>query len=251
MDNSDGLEPETAEQWLDRVGVVLCTRHLHGPVGTVGAEREFKRAFELNPSHAEGHHQYSHLLLMLGRVNDSFVESKKYLELDPVSQSPISHLAYHYLYSRQYDDAIREYEKERQLFADTRPVRHIRLGQAYYQKGMLNEAVAEFLQGFAGTGSPPDDIAELRKAFASSGIRGFYQKRIEQFKAKPQTEQSTVDIAEFYARLGEKDQAFAWLEKAYAQHSDGLVRLKEELGFDNIRSDPRFADLLRRIGLPQ
>lgn len=217
----------------------------------LGAEREFKRAFELNPSHAEGHHQYSHLLLMLGRVNDSFVESKKYLELDPVSQSPISHLAYHYLYSRQYDDAIREYEKERQLFADTRPVRHIRLGQAYYQKGMLNEAVAEFLQGFAGTGSPPDDIAELRKAFASSGIRGFYQKRIEQFKAKPQTEQSSVDIAEFYARLGEKDQAFAWLEKAYAQHSDGLVRLKEELGFDNIRSDPRFADLLRRIGLPQ
>jgi len=76
MDNSDGLEPETAEQWLDRVGVVLCPRHLHGPVGTVGAEREFKRAFELNPSHAEGHHQYSHLLLMLGRVNDSFVESK-------------------------------------------------------------------------------------------------------------------------------------------------------------------------------
>jgi len=60
-----------------------------------------------------------------------------------------------------------------------------------------------------------------------------------------------VDIAEFYARLGEKDQAFAWLEKAYVQHSDGLVRLKEELGFDNLRSDPSYADLLRRIGLPQ
>ena len=140
MDNSDGLEPETAEQWLDRVGVVLCTRHLHGPVGTVGAEREFKRAFELNPSHAECHHQYSHLLLMLGRVNDSFVESKKYLELDPVSQSPISHLAYHYLYSRQYDDAIREYEKERQLFADTRPVRHIRLGQPTIRRECLTSS---------------------------------------------------------------------------------------------------------------
>ena len=215
-----------------------------------GAEREFKRAFELNPSHAEGHHQYSHLLLMLGRINDSFVESKKYLELDPVSQSPISHLAYHYLYSRQYDEAIREYEKERQLFGE-RPVRHIRLGLAYYQKGMLNEAVAEYLQGFAGTGSSPDNIAELRKAFASSGIRGFYETLIEQLKAKPQTAQSPVDIAEFYVRVGEKEQAFAWLEKAYAQHSDGLVRLKEELGFDNIRSDPRFADLLRRIGLPQ
>ena len=215
-----------------------------------GAEREFKRAFELNPSNAEGHHQYSHLLLMLGRTNDSFVESKKYLELDPVSWAPIGHLAYHYLYSRQYDEAMREFEKERQLFPE-RPVRHIRLGQLYYQKGMLNESVAEYLQGFAGLGSPPDKIADLRKAFVSSGIRGFFQKLIEQLKAKPETEQSTVDIAEFYARLGEKDQAFVWLEKAYAQHSDGLVRLKEELGFDSIRSDPRYADLLRRIGLPQ
>ena len=60
-----------------------------------------------------------------------------------------------------------------------------------------------------------------------------------------------MDIAELYSRLGEKDQAFEWLEKAYAQHFDGLVRLKEEVGFNNLRSDPRYADLLRRIGLPQ
>jgi len=121
----------------------------------------------------------------------------------------------------------------------------------YLDRTIATEAVSEYLQGFAGTGSPPDKIAELRKAFASSGIRGFYKKLIEQFKAKPQTAQSCVDIAEFYARLSEKDQAFASLEKAYIQHSAGLGRFKEELGFDNLRSDPRYADLLRRIGLPQ
>ena len=216
-----------------------------------GAERELKRAIELNPSYAEAHHQYSHLLLLLGRINESYLESKRYLELDPVSEWSIAHLAYHYLYARQYDDAIRQYQKDHELYHDQNPVTHIRLGEAYYQKGMLNEAVPEYLQGFAGTGYPPDKIAELRRAFASSSIRGFYQKQIEYFKSKPQMEQSFVDLAAVYARLGEKDQAFAWLEKAYVQHADGLVRLKEELAFDNLRSDPRYADLLRRIGLPQ
>jgi serine/threonine-protein kinase len=216
-----------------------------------GAEREFKRAIELNPSHAEAHHQYSHLLLMLGRINESLIESKRYLELDPISFEPIAHLAYHYLYARQYDEAIRQYQKADALYPDLNPVIHLRLAEAFYQKGMFKEAVSEYLQWFAGTGSPPDKIAELRKAFAGSGIRGFYQKLIEQFKAKPQTEQTSVDIAGFYARLGEKDQAFAWLEKAFAQHADGLVRLKEELGFDNLRSDPRYAELLRRMGIPQ
>ena len=217
----------------------------------LGAEREFKRAIELYPSHAEAHHEYSHLLLMLGRIDESFVESKRYLELDPVSYEPIVHLAYHYLYARRYDEAIREYQKAHELYPDVNPITHFRLGAAYYQKGMFKDAVAEYLQWLAGTGYPPDKIGELRKAFAISGIRGFYQKLIEQLKAKSQTEQSLVDIAEFYARLGEKDQAFAWLEKAYVHHSDGLLRLKEELGFDNLRSDQRYADLLRRIGLPQ
>ena len=82
-------------------------------------------------------------------------------------------------------------------------------------------------------------------------MKGFYLKWIERLKSKPQKEQDYVDIGELYARLGEKDQAFEWLEKAYAERSDGLLRLKEDLGFDNIRSDPRYADLLRRIGLPQ
>ena len=240
------IDPQLGEAHVALAQVILLDEW-----DFVGAEREFKRALELDPSNSDAYHQYSHLLLLLGRVNDSFVESKKFLELDPVSQTPIAHLAYHYLYARQYDEAIREYQKEHQLFADVLPATYFRLGRAYYQKGMFKEAVAEYLKGFSATGSPPDKIAELRKAFESSGIRGFYQELIEQFKAKPQTEQSPVDIAEFYARLDEKDQAFAWLEKAYVQHSDGLLRLKEELGFDNLRSDPHYADLLRRIGLPQ
>jgi serine/threonine protein kinase/Tfp pilus assembly protein PilF len=241
------LDPQLGEAHAALAGVLL-----YDDWDFAGAEREYKRALELNPSYAEGHHQYSHLLLLLGRITESFAESKKFLELDPVSESPIGHLGYHYLYARQYDEAIQQYQKDLQLYPDsTHGFRRIKLGDAYYEKGMFSEAVEEYLKGFAEGGFTADKIAELREAFARSGIKGFYQKLLEQFKAGPQTEQDKVTIAELYARLGEKDQAFEWLEKAYAEHSDGLVRLKEELGFDNLRSDPRYADLVRRVGLPQ
>lgn len=214
-----------------------------------GAERELKQAIELNPNYAEGHHEYSHLLLLLGRIDESFVESKKLLELDPVSETPIGHLGYHYLYARQYDEAIQQFQKDLQLYPDV--VSHGQLAEAYYQKGMFSDAVEEYLKGLAQSGFTADKIAELRKASARSGIKGFYQTLLEQSKAGPQTEQDHVSIAELYARLGEKGRAFEWLEKAFAEHADGLVRLKEEVGFDNLRSDPRYADLLRRVGLPQ
>jgi len=216
-----------------------------------GAERELKRAIELNPNYAEGHHEYSHLLLLLGRPDESFVESMKLLELDPVSETAIGHLGWHYLYARQYDEAIQQYRKDLQLYPDVDIANYFQFGNAYYQKGMYDEAVAEYLQGFAGAGLQPEKITEFKEAFARGGIKGFYRHWLDQLESKPLREQNYVLIGELYARLDEKDQAFEWLEKAYAQHSDGIVRLKEEVGFDNLRSDPRYADLLRRIGLPQ
>jgi serine/threonine-protein kinase len=241
------LDPQLGEAHAALAGALL-----YDDWDFAAAEREYKRAIELSPSYAEAHHQYSHLLLLLGRINESFGESKKFLELDPVSDSPIGHLAYHYLYARQYDEAIQQYEKELQLYPDaTYGIPRLKLGDAYYEKGRFGEAVKEYLKGFAQVGFTPDKIAELREAFAKSSIKGFYRKLLEQFKAAPQAEQDEFSIAELHARLGEKDQAFEWLEKAYAERSDYLLRLKEEIGFDNVRSDPRYADLLRRIGLPQ
>jgi eukaryotic-like serine/threonine-protein kinase len=214
-----------------------------------GAEKEFKRALELNPGYAEGHHQYSHLLLLLGRTNESLVESNKFLELDPLSESPIGHLAYHYLYSRQYDEAIQQFQKTLQLYPDSS--HYTKLGNAFWEKGMYNEAVDAFAKGLAKEGLDSASISQLKQAFAKSGNTGFLRKLLEILKGMPQARVLAVNVAELHARLGEKDQAFEWLEKAYADKSDGLLRLKEELGFDNIRSDPRYADLLRRIGLPQ
>lgn len=213
-----------------------------------GAEREFKLALELNPSYGEGHHAYSHLLLLQGRIDESYAESMKFLELDPVSEAPIGHLCYHYLYARRYDDAIAQCGQDLQLYPSS--PQGETLAEAYYQKGMYRDAVEEYLKFFANDGMPADLIAEYRKAYEQSGIAGFYRHRLQRARSRPAAEQDSVTIAELYARLGEKDQAFEWLEKAYAQRADGVLRLIEDLGFDNLRSDPRYADLLKRIGLP-
>jgi tetratricopeptide (TPR) repeat protein len=215
----------------------------------VGAERELKRALELKPSYAEGHHQYSHLLLLLGRNDESLIESKKFLELDPVSESPIGHLGYHYLYSRQYDEAIRQFQRDIQLYPDS--PQYGRLGNAFFEKGRYSEAVDAFLIQGEKEGFTKAELSQLKQAFVQSGSKGFLRKLLEILKGYPATGTIEVNIAGLYARLGEKDQAFEWLEKAYAQRADDILRLKEELDFDNIRSDPRYADMLRRIGLPQ
>lgn len=239
------LDPQLAE-----AHAALAQVFLYDEWDFSGAEREFKRAIDLNPNYAEGHHQYSHLLILLDRFNESFDESKKFLELDPVSEAPIGHLAYHFLSARQYDEAIQQYKKDRQLYPDGSPDNRFQLGNAYHQKGMFHEAVEEYLEAFRRTGYPADKIAELSKEFAKSGIKGFIQKLLEQLKAFPRTEEITDQIALIYAALGEKDQTFEWLEKAYAERSPIMIRLKS-WGFDKVRSDPRYSDLLRRVGLPQ
>ena len=116
---------------------------------------------------------------------------------------------------------------------------------------MYSEAVDAFLIALAKEGLGKDEISQLRQAFAQSGSKGFLRKLLEILKGYPPTGTIEVNIAGLYARLGENDQAFEWLEKAYAHRADEILRLKEELDFDNIRSDPRYADMLGRIGLPR
>ncbi len=94
---------------------------------------------------------------------------------------------------------------------------------------MVREAVAQYLKAFAQHGAKPDKIARLREAFVRSGIKGFHQERLEQLKAGLQTDDDFIDIAEGHSLLGEKDQAFEWLEKAYAEHARGMMHLKENV----------------------
>ncbi len=219
---------------------------------STGAEREFKRGIELSPSYGEGHHLYSHFLLAMGRIDESLVESKKFLDLDPLSPAPNLHLGYHYLYAREYDLSVQQHLKTLQM--DPNYARaHDQLGDTYYQKGSFEKAVAEYLEVKRLSGTAQENITSLKNAYAASGIKGYLQKEIEQLLLvrAQQGQGLAFIIAADYSRIGDKDRTFEWLEKAYAGHEPSLVHLREDLAFDNVRSDPRFADLLRRIGLPQ
>jgi adenylate cyclase len=214
------------------------------------AEKGFKRALELNPNNADTHHWYSHFLMSQGRIEESLIQSKRALELSPFDILLNIHLSWHYLYARQYDQAIDQIEKTVEMdknFAQTYPW----LGLILEQKGRYPEAIAAFQKAmklFPGGSSIAE--AELAHAYAVSGNREEARKIISGLEKLAKTKYvSSFQIAAIYAGLGEKDQAFAYLEKAYEERADGLVNLKAEQRFDSLRSDPRFQDLARRIGL--
>lgn len=214
------------------------------------AERGFKRALELNPNNADTHHWYSHFLMGQGRIEESLTQSKRALELSPFDILFNIHLGWHYLYARQYDQALDQIEKTIEMdknFAQTYPW----LGLILEQKGRYPEAIAAFqnaIRLFPGGSSIAK--AELAHTYAVSGNREEAQKIIAELQELAKSKYvSSYQIAAIYAGLGEKDQAFAWLEKAHEERSDGLVNLKAEQRFDSLRSDPRFKDLARRIGL--
>jgi TolB-like protein/DNA-binding winged helix-turn-helix (wHTH) protein/Flp pilus assembly protein TadD len=218
-----------------------------------GGERELRRALELNPNYPEAHHQYSHLLLMLGRNDESLRESRIYLELDPVSETPTGHLAWHYVCTRQFDAAIAQSLKDLQLYPDAP---QDLLEDAYYAKGMFQEAVDQYFKergvgGHGGDTLTATETADLRAAFAAAGINGFLRKRLAQLMSVSSVDRNDIEIAAIHARLGAADQAFQYLDLAYARHADLLVLIKEDVRFDAVRGDPRFTNLLRRIGLPQ
>jgi len=215
-----------------------------------GAEAEFKRAIELNPNDTNALHMYSHYLLSMGRVQDSFDVSRRALEHDPVSPTMQLHLGFHYLTARQYDLAIPQYLKV--LQADpSLPDAHNQLAVAYRQKGLLDQSVAEYLQVETLLGMTPDQIGELKAAYASSGMRGFWLTVLEFMEASNQSKISPYQIASYCAILNKKDEAFEWLEKAYEAHDAGLVAIKTDSDFDTLHPDARFAGLLRRMRLPE
>jgi TolB-like protein/DNA-binding winged helix-turn-helix (wHTH) protein/Tfp pilus assembly protein PilF len=213
-----------------------------------GAEAQFKRAIELNPNDANALHMYSHYLLSMGRMQESLEVSRRALEHDPVSPTMQLHLGFHYLTARQYELAIPQYLKVLQAdpsLADA----HNQLAVAYRQKGMLDQSVTEYLQVETLLGMTPEQISELKSAYARSGMREFWLTVLEIIESSDQIKISPYQIASYYAILNKKDESFDWLERAYTAHDAGLVAIKTDSDFDNLHSDGRFADLLRRMKL--
>jgi tetratricopeptide (TPR) repeat protein len=215
----------------------------------IGAEKEFKRAVELNPGYPTAHSWYGEYLMGLGRFDEALTEMSRAYELDPLS--PVANLALgsRFFYTRQYPKAIEQCQKTLTMDAAFVPA-HVFLGRAYEQNGAYAEAIAELRKALDLSEGGSNELAALADAYAVSHHASETGKLLEQLKERSrQTYVQPSLMASIYLGLGQKDQAFDWLQKAYEDRSAGLVYLKIDPAFDNIRSDPRFIDLLRRVGL--
>ena len=214
------------------------------------AESEFKRAIELNPNYALAYQYYALVLASMERQDEALTTIKRAQELEPVSFILNAAVARHLYWARQYDQAIEQLRKTLELDPNFMAA-HFRLGLVYEQKGMYEEAIAEFRKARTISENNPFVIAGLGHVYGLSGNRKKAQELISELKELSNRRYvPAYDMAVIYSGLGERDQAFAWLEKAYQERAGSLVYLKVEPVFDPIRSDRRFADLLRRMGLP-
>lgn len=212
-----------------------------------GAEKEFQRALELNSNEPLSHLLYPDLLLLKGRIEEAVAMSKSAHDMDPFSARTGKGLAHIYYYARKYDEALDQSKKVLELHPD---YHLIFLGPIYEGKGMYDAAIDGYLQTEEQWGLHSENVAALREAYATTGWRGYWQKRLEllQVTAK-QMSVSPLQFAQIYARVGDKDKAFEWLERAYHEHDALLILIKVDPVWDALRLDPRFENLLRRMGL--
>ena len=212
------------------------------------AGKEFQRAIELNPGYATAHHWYAWHLSLLGRYDEAIAEMKKAENLDPLSLIINADLAELLVLAHSYDESIGQSRKTIEMDPNF-ALAHNQLAQAYLQKHMNDEAIAELQKAAQLSGGSSTVLANLARAYAASGKRSEAIKLLDDLKKRSNPIYSHgSEIAVVYAALGDTDQAMNWLEKGYEERFNPGVLLRP--GFDPLRSDPRFEDLMRRIGLP-
>jgi serine/threonine protein kinase/Tfp pilus assembly protein PilF len=215
------------------------------------AEKEYKRAIELNPNYPTAHHWYSVYLANMGHYDAAIAEIKRAQELDPLSMMINKSVGDRYYDARRYDEALELYRKTNEMDPSF-PAIYEGLGFAYFRKGRYEEAITAFQKMRDLTGEKISYMLKVGQVYAESGKKAEAQKILHELNELSAKEYvPTVGMATLYTALGDKDQAFKFLEKAYQEHSIRLSYLKAEEAFDSIRSDPRFVDLLHRVGLPQ
>lgn len=213
-----------------------------------GAAKAFRRAVELNPNYATAHHWYALYLRALGQFEESLKEIRQAHRLDPLSLIINTVLGAHFYYARQYDKAIEQCRETLEL----EPNFHVAygvIGEAYTQQGKYQEAIAELRKGIS-LAPGPEGLALLGHTHAVAGQRGEARKVLNRLKNLSRRRYiEPASIAIIYTGLAEKEQAFAWLEKACEHRNELLLMLKVDPRLDALRSDARFTQLLRRVGL--
>jgi TolB-like protein/DNA-binding winged helix-turn-helix (wHTH) protein/Tfp pilus assembly protein PilF len=208
------------------------------------AEKEYRRAIELNPNYATAHHWYAEFLSWEGRFDEAFAESERARQLDPLSLIIAADNAAILFYSRQYDRAIAQCRSVQEMEPNF-PRAHLVVG-AYVEKGQFANALADLDKW--------EDAAWTLSwriyIYGRHGQQPQARRALEKLHQLNRREYISPDAFLWaYLGMGNKDEAFAWFERAYADHSNSLISLKVNPAYDPLRSDPRFQDLMRRVGL--
>lgn len=208
------------------------------------AEREFRRALELNPGSVSVRMGYATYLMKTGNTSAAIAEVERCMKLDPLSEGLFQQAETIYFFSRKYDQTLAVHN---QALARNFSTSHFVLGLVYRERGLYDKAIAEFRSAAAS----PHILGHLGSTYARAGQTMAANKVIEQLEDHIQRDAiGSYEIALIYAGLGNKEKAFDWLEKSLAQKDKGLVYLKVDPCLDPLRSDPRFNNLVQRVGLP-
>src|SRR6266446_4146776 len=213
-----------------------------------GAETEFRRAIELNPNSATAHHWYGDYLANMGRPEEGLRETKRAQELDPLSLIINTTLGWQFYLARRSDQAIDQLRRVLDIDAKFTPARRV-LEEVYAQSGKYKEAVEEREKVLSLSGSP-ELAASIAEDFSKYGYKGVQQSWLDGLaEISKHGYVSPFSVAEGYMRLGQREKALEWLEKAYEEHDSGLVSIGVKPMFDSIRSEPRFKEIVRRMKL--
>ncbi len=213
-----------------------------------GGEAEYHRAMELDPGSFQATWHYALCLEVQGRSEEALPSMERTLQLDPLSPSVNRSYAFGLHLARREERSIAHYRRTIELWPND-PEGYFALAGVFDDLGRYEEAEAEYLKGHSVAGEAPADLEAYRQAFKTGGIKGYWQRRLEELKkSSARGRVSPYAMATAYVRLGEKDQALAWLGKAHQQRVPMLAWVRAYRVWDPLRPDPRFQGLLRRMG---
>ncbi len=222
-----------------------------------GAQNEFLKAIKFNPNYAEAHLFYAGgYLTPMGRHEEATAEMKKALELDPLSLPLNNLMGGTYLWAGDYEKSLQQFQRTIDL-DPTYPLVHFFMTDLLVEMGRYEQAIKERQKGELLLGARPEEAAaeaaEFQKAFQTGGQKGYWQKNLEltleDYKQAGTRYFPALELARAYARVGDKEKTFEWLEKSYEERDGNITLVKSDPDFKSLRGDPRLADLLRRMGL--
>jgi DNA-binding winged helix-turn-helix (wHTH) protein/TolB-like protein/Tfp pilus assembly protein PilF len=234
---------------LAEAHVALATIMFQYDLDLAGADSEYKRAFEVDPNYSYGHAIYAQYLSFCGRFDEAAAEIKRAREIDPLERSSYRVEGFSFYLQGHFDEAIEVYRTVLEMYPGFYQG-HRELGLAYEGKGMYEEALKELQLSLSQSGGSSTLIrADIGHVYAVRGKRSKAQKILEELQSKLRHVSAPYNVAVIYAGLGEKDKALEWLEKDYEVRSFWLTRIKVDPRLAICRTDPRFTDLVRKVGL--